>query len=422
MKNSAYSVVALALIAGAFVAGAWYDQRDAVGAAGLHGRRVLYYVDPMHPSYRSDKPGVAPDCGMALEPIYSDGAPADVSVPQVATPSNVIAISAEKQQLIGVRVSTVEETAATQTLRFFGRVAPSETRVYTLNAGVDGFIREASPVTTGAHVKKDQWLATYSAPELRQPSQAYIVTLGILDRSGQPGEDSPAQLKATGGASQLAVDKLMNLGMSAIQIDEIKRTRESPVNIRILAPAAGFVLARNVSPGQKFERGTEWYRVADLSQVWILTDVFENDAQYVRPGTRVRVSVPAQQQTLPARVAAVLPQFDVATRTLKIRLEAENPDYILRPDMFVDVELAIALPRTITVPVDAVVDSGLTKTVFVERGDGLFQPRQVETGPRLGNRVAIEKGLTPGERIVVSGTFLLDSDTRMRSLSAARQP
>lgn len=329
------------------------------------------------------------------------------------SPGTVV-ISRERQQLIGLQVSPVEKTSGTYRLRLFGRVAPDETRLYRLNAGVDGFIREVSAVTTGSQVKKDQWLATFSAPESRSPMQAFLVTLNVLDRQKQSGTETPAQADVANQSTQLAIDRLLNLGMSSVQIEEIRRTREVAVNLKILAPTDGFVLARNVSAGQKFEKGMEWYRIADLKRVWIVADVFENEARYLRPGARAQVSLPSQKKTFPAKVSEVLPQFDAATRTLKVRLEAENPGYALRPEMFADVELPITLSPTIAVPTGAVVDSGLKKTVFVDRGEGFFEPRQVETGWRFGDRVEIVKGLSPGERIVTSGTFLLDSESKMK--------
>jgi YHS domain-containing protein len=133
---------------------------------------------------------------------------------------------------------------------------------------------------------------------------------------------------------------------------------------------------------------------------------------------RARVSLPNQNKTLAARVSEVLPQFDPATRTLKVRLEADNPGYLLRPDMFVDVELPISFPPTIAVPVDAVLDSGPKKTVFVERGEGFFEPREVETGWRFEDRVQIVKGLATGERIVIAGNFLIGSESRLKEAAA----
>ena len=201
--------------------------------------------------------------------------------------------------------------------------------------------------------------------------------------------------------------------MSEQQMKELARTLQITDRVFILAPVTGFIIARNVSPGQRFDKGTEWYRIADLSRVWVLADLFRNEAEYVRPGTKVRMTILETRKTLNAVVSTVLPQFDANTRTLKVRLEADNPGYILRPDMFVDIELPIQLPPAITVPADAILDSGVKKTVFVDRGNGFFEPREVEAGWRMGNRVEIIKGLEPGEQIVVSGNFLIDSESKL---------
>ena len=176
------------------------------------------------------------------------------------------------------------------------------------------------------------------------------------------------------------------------------------------------MLASNFSPGQHFENSTEFYRIADLSHVWIVADILGNEAQQFRPGTSVRVALSGQGKTFTARVSNVLPQIDPATRTLKLRLEADNPGFTLRPDMFVDVELPVAKPAGLTVPVDAVVDSGRAQRVFVERSPGIFEPREVQVGWRFGDRVEVVKGLTEGERVVSAGTFLVDSESRLKSV------
>jgi Cu(I)/Ag(I) efflux system membrane fusion protein len=209
------------------------------------------------------------------------------------------------------------------------------------------------------------------------------------------------------------IDALESLGMSEQQIKELANTRKVTDNVFIVAPATGFIIARNVSPGQQFEKGFEWYRIADLSRVWVLADLFRNEAEYVRPGMKARVTILETKKTLNAVVSTVLPQFDATSRTLKVRLELDNPGYTLRPDMFVDVEFPVTLPSALTVPADAVLDSGLKKTVFVDLGNGFFEPREVETGWRMGNRVEIIKGLKPGEQIAISGTFLIDSESRL---------
>ena len=421
MRKPIYAIFLFLLLAAAFIAGIWYNQRAAARATSASGRRILYYYDPMHPAYKSDKPGIAPDCGMELEPVYADGGSADPARKSSFMSAGTVNISPEKQQIIGVRVSTVEKAASAHTLRIFGRVVPDEARIYKLNAGIEGYIQEVSEVTTGSLVKKDQLLATFSAPNASSAIQTYILNVGAQDRFRKNAEEGSAEgqsLPAANANVQLRIQQLQSIGMSPLQMEEIKRTRQVPESIKIFAPAEGFVLARNVSPGQKFERGAEWYRIADLKRIWILADLFGREANMVRPGMTARVSLAEQGLILQARVSEVLPEFDPVTRTLKVRLEAENPGYALRPDMFVDVELPVRLPSAITVPVDAVLDSGRNKTIFVDRGEGFFEPRKVETGWRMGDRVEIIEGLKPGERIVVSGTFLIDSESRMKSAAA----
>jgi Cu(I)/Ag(I) efflux system membrane fusion protein len=425
MKKAALSIVVLGALGAGFLAGSWSSQRERVSAASLRARKVLYYVDPMHPEYKSDKPGIAPDCGMELEPIYADGGlrttdqhtavGADLKVgPYQKVGPHQVAISPQQQQLIGVRVALAEKSSGTERLRLYGRVAPDETRVYRVDVGMDGFMREISTATTGSQVRKDEWLATFSAAEVRSPIQAYLVALDVFDRT-KKGADNQVAIDLAAVNVQQGIDRLLTLGMSPVQIDEIKQTRQAPSYVKITAPADGFVLARNISVGQKFERGDELYRVADLRRVWILADVFGSEAEYIRPGMVAHVSVPGRRQSLKAAVSrTVLPQFDAASQSVKVRLEADNPGYLLRPDMFVDVHLSITLPATVAIPAEAVIDTGLNKTVFVEREAGVFEPRRVETGWRFGNRVQILDGLTPGDRIVVSGAFLLDSESRMR--------
>jgi membrane fusion protein, copper/silver efflux system len=426
MKKPLYSFLLFMAVVAAFLAGSRYGRRGTVTAATPEARKILYYVDPMHPAYRSDKPGIAPDCGMQLEPVYAGGGLATVSAGSRASSlPGAVQIDTAKQQLFGVRVSPVVESSGTYKLRLFGRVTPDEASIYKLNAGIEGYIREVSAVTTGSLVRKNQVLATFSSPSATMTIQNYVLNLGAEDRfkkSASEGSVEGQSLPAANANIQQRTQQLQNLGMSTLQMEEIRRTREFPDSIKIVAPADGFVLARNVSPGQKFERDTEWYRIADLRRVWILADVFENEAQYLHPGTRVTVSLPNQVKTLPGRVSDVLPQFDAAARTLKVRLEVENPGYVLRPDMFVDVELPVAFSRALVVPTSALIDSGLKKTVFVERGEGLFAPRLVETGRRFDDRVEIVKGLEPGERIVVSGNFLINSESRLKEAADMYAP
>jgi Cu(I)/Ag(I) efflux system membrane fusion protein len=405
MKRAA--IFCVLLMAAASIAGnSWYGRRETVRASDLHPRTALYYVDPMHPTYTSDTPGTAPDCGMALEPVYETG--------------QVVRVRSDMQRLVGVRAQPVEKVSRKENLRLYGRVVPDETRLYRVNAGIDGYIREISSVTTGSQVDNGEWLATLAAPDARTPIQSYLVALDAMERGALRPADVPGPIDA--GLEQ-ARDRLLTLGMSRVQIDEIRRTRVVPSAIRITAPAAGFVIARNLTAGEKIASGEELFRIADLRRIWILADVLGPDAEYVRPGLIADVSVPGRGITIRARVSgAVPPQFDAASQSARVRLEADNPGSALRPEMLVDVHLPIALAPAIAVPVDAVLDAGLKKRVFVERADGAFEPREVDTGWRFGDRVEIVRGLAAGDRVVVSGTFLLDSESRMRHTAGGAMP
>jgi len=274
-------------------------------------------------------------------------------------PAGAINIDPARQQLFGVRVASVEKTSGSYELRLAGRVVPDEARVYKLNAGIEGYIQEVSPATTGSFVRKNEELATFAAPMAAMTIQTYLLNLGAEDRfkkSAAEGSVEGQSLASANANLQQRTQQLQNLGMSALQMEEIRRTRQYPDGIRIVSPVDGFVLARNVSPGQKFERDTEWYRIADLRRVWIVSDVFASDAEYLQPGRQVRVRLPNQNKTFTGRVESTLPQFDASARTLKVRIEVENQGYILRPDMFVDVEVPVTYSRAMVVPSSAVLD------------------------------------------------------------------
>ncbi len=394
----------------------WYVALGVVLAAGS------FWAGTQYMGRKAEKIHVS---GLKLVAVSSSKVPEnDTVTPSLA--SGGVRISPDKQQAIGVQLASVERKAVTQTLRALGRVTADETRIYRINAAVDGWITEAFPNRVGTLVKKDEVLASFYSTEIIAAQQTYFVyALGGTSSLSQPAQP-PGREALLLGSPRLSVqqyrDSLKNLGMSEAQIEEIARTRQYAQRIHILSPAKGFVVFRNVSPGERFEKGKELYRIADLSRMWIQADVFENEGQYLKPGMKVKARVPNQNRTFLVKISNVLPLFDSTTRTLKIGMEAENPGYFLRPDMFVDLELPVESPPAITVPADAILDSGLRKTVFTERGVGIFEPREVETGWRMGNRVEIVKGLEPGERIAISGNFLIDSESKLGLAAASPDP
>ena len=377
---------------------------------GAHDGRVtpLYYVDPMHPSYTSPQPGTAPDCGMQLVPVYSrDGETAEDE------PAGKVHATAEQQRLIGATFATAILETEQRELRLPARVTADESRVYTINTGINGFIRELADVTTGTHVVAGQWLATFSAPDARAAIQGYLISVDTAERARRT-EDGESQLELATASIRQAEDRLLNLGMSPRQVSEVRRTRIVPADIEVAAPRDGVILSRTVSLGERLDRGAALFRMADLRRVWVVAELFGVAAEYVRVGAAADIVMPNRAGALTGTVTTILPEFDPATQSLKVRLEADNPADALRPGMLVDVMLPIALPPAVTVPADAILDDGSGTRVIVEAPRGVFMPRNVVTGWRFEGRVAIVEGLEPGERVVLGGAFLLDAESRLQ--------
>ena len=416
MKKPTRWILLLAALGVAFGAGVWKGGR-AVGKGGAV-RKALYWVDPMNPSFRSPEPGTAP-CGMPLEPVYEEGAVPGASPGEASLSAGRVRVSPERLQLIGVRVAAVERMPATRSVRLLGRVAPDETRVYRVTGATDGLARTVAPFTTGSRVRKGELLATLYLPADVVPVvQNYFARLDGASRV-PTGREPMEQVRLGQWNVATLRNNLRSQGLMEQQLDEITRTRMIPDKIEVRAPVSGIVLARDLAPEQRFDKGDELFRIADLGRIWVLADVFGGEAQAVKPGAAVTVTLPDQGGAFSGRVSQVKPQFDPATRTLKVRIEVDNPDDVLRPDMFVDVELPVELGPGLFVPKDAVLDSGLQRVVFVQEGAGLFAPRKVRTGRRFGDQVEILGGLMEGETVVTSGTFLLDSESRMRAAGAA---
>jgi multidrug efflux pump subunit AcrA (membrane-fusion protein)/YHS domain-containing protein len=399
----------------AFLAGRLSDPGEHASAS----RKILYYVDPMNPSFRSPEPGIAP-CGMPFEPVYAEGAaPAAGGM----APGGVT-VTGDRQQLIGVAKEKVGRRTVRHTLRLVGTVVPDETRLYRVTAAAAGQIREIGGATTGSFVPRGEMLGAFYTPDGAIPQQNYL-KLHLAYQAGQkPGGSIKGALPANQSATYdrnhlLARQNLLNLGMSPEQIEAIGTTGLPDNLIELKAPAAGIILTRNISLGQSFEPGDELYTIAALDRVWILADAFEGQEELLTTGKKAVISSPGLSRTRTAEVSSTIPRFDPESRTLKVRLEAANPGYLLRPGMFVDVSLPVDSGPALFVQREAILDTGTRTLVFVEEKPGIFVPRPVRTGRRAGNLVEVRFGLMEGEVVVTAGNFLLDSESRMRAAGAA---
>ena len=428
-------LVLVVLFGATFGAGYLSRGRATSTPAAAAGRKVLHYVDPMHPAYTSDRPGIAPDCGMQLEPVYADEEPASPAphgkllyyqdpkqpayradkpglnpetgntlepVYEGAAPAGAIRVSPERQQTIGVTFATADVTGGDRAIRTVGRVAADETRVGHVHTRVDGWIERVMIDFTGAQVRKGEPMLTVYSPEMLASQQELLLAARARD------------LKA--GLFEASKRRLQLWELSDTQIEQVLRTGVPIRNITVPAPMSGVVTERNAFPNQRVTPDSDLYTLTDLGRVWILADVFESDITAVRIGGTATVTVPSLGPSpLTARVTYIQPNVDAATRTLQVRLEAANPGLRLKPEMYVNVEFSVASAPQLTVPAGAILDTGDRQTVFVDRGNGYLEPREVTIGERIGDRVTILRGLAAGDRIVASGTFLIDSESQLRS-------
>jgi len=396
------------VVCAAYVAGR-NSRPAAVPDAGR--RQVLYYVDPMHPAYRSDRPGKSPDCGMELVPVFADSG----SIP----PTSAGSVLLKPPQEQALHTEPAQMTSGTHRVHTVGRVTPDETLTYSVSAGIDGWLRRVFSDRTGTQVKRGEALAAFYSKDISAPQQAYIYALDSVERLRR-SPSLPADSLAL-AMQQLATarDNLRFLGMGETQIDELGQTRKEIVDINLAAPADGRILERHVAVGQRFMKGDVLYRIANLQHVWVLADISAADVPLLGAVQEAQI----RTEGLPpmsAKVAAVPPQFDEQGRTGRLRIEVNNSSGGLVPGMIVNVDFEVPAPAAITVNVDAVIDTGTAKRVFIATGGGQYEPRLVETGWHDGDRVEIRNGVKPGEKVVTGGAFLLDSESRIKSESQRR--
>ena len=407
MKTLAVLIAIGAAYVGGYGYGRWYGKP----AAGE--RKPLYWVDPMHPWYKSDKPGIAPDCGMKLVAVYP-GEEAGYERRANRLPEGTVKIAPEKQQLIGVEYGTVEYQTTNDSIRAVARVALDETRIAKVHSKLDGWIDQVFVDFTGRQVRQGDPLLTIYSPEALATQQEYL----LARKAQHVMHDNPVHemLGSTDNLVAAARKRLELWDIGEREIEEITAKGEPLKNLTLYSPISGFVTERNAFAKQRLMPDTVLYTLADLSKVWVLADVYEYEASAVGIGTPATLTLAyLPGRSFHGRVSYILPQVDPNTRTLKVRIEFDNAGLVLKPDMYGEVELATGGARRLMAPQSAVLNSGDHQTVFVDRGNGYFEPRDVKIGAQTGGRIEILSGLKAGERIVVSGNFLIDSESQLRN-------
>ena len=328
------------------------------------------------------------------------------------TPADgAVRLSARRRQEIGVTTARVERRDLTHERRVVGRVVPDETRVTDVNLRFSGWVRTVEADFTGAEVRVGQILFTLYSPELYAAEREYVEALEAIRRL----EDHVAQQRAK-ELAESARQRLLLWGVSESEIAEIERLRVPRDERPVRAPVSGTVLEKNLVAGAKVEAGTLAYRIAPLDPIWVLADVYQYELPLFRVGQAAGIRLPyGDEAAIPGGITYVYPYLAGESRTGSIRLEVSNPNLQLKPEMFVDVQLEIRMEDALAIPHSSVIVSGERRLVFVDRGGGWLEPRQIRVGARAGEYDAVVDGLEEGETVVTSGNFLISAESRLRA-------
>jgi Cu(I)/Ag(I) efflux system membrane fusion protein len=324
-------------------------------------------------------------------------------------------ITPEKQQLTGVTIGTVKRKPIVKVIRTVGIVEADETRISHVHTKIKGWIEDLSVDFTGQFVKKDQLLFTLYSPELVATQEEYLLALKAKNYLG----DSPFQEISRGGHSVLdATRRRLRLwDITDEQINELERTGQPKVNLEFYSPISGYVTHKNALKGMAVTPGMALYTITDLSKVWVLADIYESELSLVKEGMKAVATIDSYRgEVFPGTLVFVYPYLEGATRTVKVRLEFDNPELRLKPKMFAKVQVQVDLGRKLAVPEGAILDSGDRQVAFVALGQGHFEPREVTLGPKVDSEYVVLKGLKEGEQVVTSATFLIDSESQLKSV------
>lgn len=387
-----------------------YAEEEPSADQRKEGRKVLYWVDPMNPTMKSDKPGKAP-CGMDLIPVYAEEGPAEE-----AHPPGTVRISSERQQMIGVRVDEVRQKPLSKTIRTVARLTYDETKIAHIHTRVSGWIEKVYVDFVGKLVKKGQPLLSIYSPDLVSTQQELLVARRARDILG-----SSPFLKDTGSNAFSLYDstreRLRLWDIPESEIREIERRGTPTRTLTLYSPLNGFVLTRNGFNGLRVTPEMDLYVLADLSTIWAMADVYEYELPMVALGQTATMTMAYfPGRAFSGKVTYIYPTLEQQTRTLKVRLEFANPDLELKPDMFANVEIRVDYGTHLALPRDAVLDSGADQIVFIAREGGYFEPRRVSLGQQVGDEQIVLDGLKAGERVVTSANFLVDSESQLKSV------
>ena len=383
-------------------------------AAAAGGHRVLFYRSPMDPSVTSPVPA-QDSMGMDYVPVYADQqpekAPADIAE------HAVVNVGSEGLRLAGVQTAPAVRERLARTIRAVGTVTADETRIRHVHTKIPGWVEKLFVNFTGQFVTRGEPILSIYSQELLATQEEYLRARETASRFAS--SELPEVRKGGDDLVRAARRRLELYDVPDAFITRLESTGEAERSVTLDAPVSGFVTMKDVFEGQQIEPAMELFTITDLSRVWMEAAFYEYEANVLHLGDEAAVTLPYDAGTrLQGRIAYINPTIDTDTRTLKVRFEFPNSGMALKPGMFANVELETEAVEGIMIPDSALLDTGERQVVFVGRGDGVFEPREVRVGIRSGGKAQVLSGVAAGEQVVIRANFLLDSESRLRAAIA----
>lgn len=331
-----------------------------------------------------------------------------------------VEIPVEKQQLIGMKTMVVEPKQVQKSIRTVGRIEYDEKRIVTVNTKFEGWIEKLYVDYTGRYVEKGEPISAIYSPELFATQMEYINLLRWVkpDHDSEKKGDIYSMLSKDAEAIiEAARQRLRLWDLTEEQINSIEKTKRPVKTLMVYSPASGYIVQKPVIQGMRIMPGEKLVDIVDLSTVWIIADVYEYELPLIDIGQEAEISLSyIPGKTFRSKIEFVYPSLSGETRTAKIRFSIPNKDGLLKPQMFTDVTIKRNLGKRLIIPEDAVIDTGTKQIVYVDKGDGYFEPRQILPGLRADGSVEVLRGLKAGERIAISGNFLIDSEAKLKGI------
>lgn len=378
-------------------------------------RKIAFYRSPMDPTIRSSAPA-KDSMGMDFIPVYED----ELGAAEVAGRATV-SLSPERRRVLGLRTEVVRQTELARTIRTVGRVAPDERRLHHIHTKFEAYVEELHVDYVGKFVQKGEPLASLFSPELIATQEEYL----LAARAKKQLSGSALPSVARGGIDLLdaARRRLLLWDIRPADIERLETTGEARRTLDLYSPVSGYVTQKMAVHGMRVTPVDTLFDIADLSHLWVFADVYEADLAAVHVGTPAELTL----SYLPGRtwrgsVTYVAPVVDEKTRTVKVRVEVDNADGQLKPEMFADVVFKVGLGSGLVVPESAVLKTGERTLVFVDLDDGRLEPREVRVGSKVADGVQVLSGVSRGERVVTAANFLIDSESSLKAALTAISP